>query len=48
METKIKKNGKGHDVFINNQWVFWAIGSNKNAKNELNKYQALMITNDKL
>ena len=33
--TDFKKNGKGHDVFVNGHWVLWAIGSKKNAMSEI-------------
>ena len=32
MKTEIKKSGKGHDIYINGEWVMWVIGSKKNAK----------------
>lgn len=38
MKSRFVKNNKGHDVFINDQWVMWIIGSIKNAKKELEKY----------
>ena len=40
MNIDIKKKGKGHDVFINNTWLFWVIGSKRNANKELNQYLA--------
>ena len=38
MRTEIIKKDKGHDVFINDGWVMWVVGSSKNAQKELNKY----------
>ena len=38
MKIEIIKSGKGHDVFINNGFVFWVIGSKKNAKKELKSH----------
>ena len=41
MKTKmvdINKNGKGHDVFVDGEFVFWVIGSKKNARTELEKH----------
>ena len=38
MKVEIKKNGKGHNVFINNDFIFWVIGSKKNAEKELKLY----------
>ena len=35
MKTEIKKSGKGHDFYINGEWVMWVIGSKKNAQKEL-------------
>jgi len=35
MNTDIKKSGKGHDIYINGEWVMWVIGSKKNAQKEL-------------
>ena len=35
MKTEIKKNGKGHDTFINGEFVMWVIGSKANAEKEL-------------
>ena len=35
MKTEIKKSGKGHDIYINGEWVMWVIGSKKNAEKEL-------------
>lgn len=35
MKTEIKKSGKGHDIYINGDWVMWVIGSKKNAQKEL-------------
>jgi|TARA_R110001592_G_scaffold244997_1_gene506336 hypothetical protein len=35
MKTEIKKSGKGHDIYINGEWVMWVIGSKKNAQKEL-------------
>jgi len=37
MNYEIKKNGKGHDIFKNGNWIMWVIGSKKNAQNEINK-----------
>ncbi len=37
MKTEIKKSGKGHDIFINDNFVMWVIGSKKNAEKELKK-----------
>ena len=38
IDTKLVKKDKGHDVFVNGQWVMWVIGSAKNASKELEKY----------
>ena len=38
MKTEIIKQGKGHDVFINSQFVFWVIGTKRGAKKELELY----------
>jgi len=38
METEIKKNGKGHDIYINGGWVMWVVGSKRNANKELKIY----------
>ena len=38
MKTEIIKKDKGHDIFINDNWVMWVIGSKKNAQKELNIY----------
>jgi hypothetical protein len=38
MKTDIVKNGKGHDIFVNDQWVTWVIGSKNNAEKELKTY----------
>jgi hypothetical protein len=38
MKTEIIKKGKGHDIFINGQWVLWVIGSKRNAEKEMKKY----------
>tara|TARA_R100001369_G_C3219742_1_gene149788 strand:+ start:52 stop:180 length:129 start_codon:yes stop_codon:yes gene_type:complete len=38
MEGRFEKKNNGHDVFINNQWLMWVIGSIKNAKKELEIY----------
>jgi hypothetical protein len=35
MKTEIRKSGKGHDIYINGEWVMWVIGSKKNAQKEL-------------
>lgn len=35
MKTVFKKSGKGHDIYINGEWVMWVIGSKKNAQKEL-------------
>lgn len=35
MKTEIRKSGKGHDIYINGDWVMWVIGSKKNAQKEL-------------
>jgi hypothetical protein len=35
MKTEIKKSGKGHDIYINGEWIMWVIGSKKNAQKEL-------------
>tara|TARA_R100000541_G_C1827668_1_gene73520 strand:+ start:316 stop:432 length:117 start_codon:yes stop_codon:yes gene_type:complete len=35
MNTDIKKSGKGHDIYINGEWIMWVIGSKKNAQKEL-------------
>jgi hypothetical protein len=35
MKTEFVKSGRGHDVFINNQFAFWVIGSKRNAEKEL-------------
>ena len=35
MKTDIKKSGKGHDIYINGEWIMWVIGSKKNAQKEL-------------
>ena len=35
MKTEIRKSGKGHDIYINGEWVVWVIGSKKNAQKEL-------------
>jgi hypothetical protein len=37
-KTEIKKDGKGHNVYVNNNWAFWVIGSKKNAEKELQIY----------
>ncbi len=34
MKTEIRKSGKGHDIYINGEWVMWVIGSKKNAQKE--------------
>ena len=39
MEIKYTKSGKGHDVYLDNEWVMWVIGSLKNAKKEGLNYQ---------
>lgn len=33
----IKKKWKGHDIFIDNEWVMWVTGSRKNAEREIKK-----------
>ena len=38
LEIVYKKNSKGHDIFINNEWVMWVIGSIRNAKKEAESY----------
>ena len=38
MKTEITKSGKGHDVFINNTFAFWVIGSKRNAEKELKQH----------
>ena len=38
MKVTYTKKGKGHDIFIDNQWVMWVIGSLKTAKKELEIY----------
>ncbi|WP_256444571.1 hypothetical protein [Tenacibaculum finnmarkense] len=38
MDIVIEKKGKGHDVFINNQWHMWITGSKRNARKELEIY----------
>lgn len=35
MKTEIIKNGKGHDILIDDKFVMWVIGSKKNAQKEL-------------
>jgi hypothetical protein len=35
---KIKPSGKGHDVFIDGDWIFWVIGSEISARKELRKF----------
>ena len=38
MKTTFTKTNKGHDIYINDQWVMWVIGSLKTAKKELEIY----------
>ena len=38
MRKRFEKNLNGYDVFINDQWLMWVIGSEKNAKKELELY----------
>ena len=38
MATKKKKKDNGHDVYINNQWAMWVIGSLRTAKKEVAIY----------
>lgn len=38
MRKTFKKNLNGHDVFINDQWLMWVIGSEKNARKQLELY----------
>ena len=35
MKTEIKPFGKGHNLYINGQWVAWVTGSKKNAEKEM-------------
>ena len=37
MNTEIVKSGKGHDIYIDDKFVMWVIGSRKNAEKELKK-----------
>lgn len=38
MKTEIKKKFNGHDIYINDNFVMWVIGSKRNAQKELQKY----------
>jgi len=38
MEVEIKKEGKGHNIFIDGKLITWVIGSKKNANKELELY----------
>ena len=38
MNINYTKIDKGYDVYINNQWVMWVIGSKANAKKEITEY----------
>jgi len=35
MKSRFEKKLNGHDIFINDKWVAWVIGSIRNAKKEL-------------
>ena len=43
MNITFKNKDKGHDIFIDNQWVMWVVGSLKMAKKEI----AIYISNEK-
>jgi len=34
MNITYTKKGKGHDVKVNGDWIFWVAGSKKHAKDE--------------
>lgn len=38
MESEIKKNRNGHDIFVKGVWVMWVTGSARNANKELKLY----------
>ena len=37
MKIEIIKEGKGHNIIVNNQFWMWVIGSKKNAQKEIDK-----------
>jgi len=38
MRKRFEKNLNGYDVFINDQWLMWVIGSESNAIKQLELY----------
>jgi hypothetical protein len=38
MKTEFVRSGRGYDVFINNLFVLWVVGSKRNAEKELEIY----------
>jgi len=38
MRKTFKQNLNGYDVFINDQWLMWVIGSESNARKQLELY----------
>ena len=38
METEIRKSGKGHEVYVNGELIFWIKCSYKCAEKELKLY----------
>ncbi|WP_262906535.1 hypothetical protein [Tenacibaculum piscium] len=38
MDIIFKKNGKGHDVFVDGLWQMWVTGSKRNANKEIQNY----------
>ena len=35
MITRIEKQGKGYNLFINGSWIGWVLGSKRTAEKEL-------------